>query len=80
MMVAIPLKGDSDSPDPDQVRRMLGPGHVDNSVRQAIQLCWMMLPPERKTLDALEQEFRRLLDRAFRDMREDEKNLGGRKP
>jgi hypothetical protein len=80
MMVAIPLKGDSASPDPEQYRSMMGPGYVDNSIRQSIQLCWMMLPAERKTLEALEQEYRRLVDRAFRDMKEDQKSLGGKKP
>jgi len=36
------------------------------------------LPPERKTVDDLEKEFRRLVDRTFRDMREDEKSFGGK--
>jgi hypothetical protein len=69
-------KMDPNDPDPDQYRKFLGPGHVAQSIGQAIQTCWMMLPPERKTVDDLEKEFRRLVDRAFRDMRDDEKSFG----
>jgi len=74
-MAAI-VKKHEGSPDPDAFRKMLGPGHVAQSVGQAIQACWMMLPEKRKTLDDLEKEFRRLVDRAFREMREDEANFG----
>lgn len=55
---------------------MMGPGQVDQSVRQAIQMLWMTLPKERRTIDEAEREFRRLTDRAFRDMREDLKAFG----
>src|SRR6185369_12403478 len=61
-MAAI-VKKHEGSPDPDAFRKMLGPGHVAQSVGQAIQACWMMLPEKRKTLDDLEKEFRRLVDR-----------------
>jgi len=73
-------KIDPSDPDPDQYRNFLGPGHAVQSIGQAIQVCWMMLPPDRKTVDALEKEFRRLVDRAFRDMREDEKTFGRSRP
>ena len=69
-------KFDANNPDPDQFRKFLGPGHVAQSVSQAIHACWMMLPAKRKTVDDLEKEFRRLVDRAFRDMREDEASFG----
>jgi hypothetical protein len=74
-MAAIVKKFDGD---PDQFRKFLGPGQVAQIVGQAIQTCWMMLPPARKTIDDLEKEFRRLVDRDFRDMREDEKSFGGK--
>jgi hypothetical protein len=50
---------------------MFGPGHVDQSVRQAIQMCWMMLPDSRKTVAELEKQFRRIVDRAIKDLRDD---------
>ncbi len=79
-MAAIVRKFDADNPDPDQFLKFLGPGHVAQTVGQAIHACWMMLPPDRKTIDDLEKEIRRLIDRTFRDMREDEKAFGGKKP
>ena len=41
-----------------------------------IAVLWMILPKERRTIDEAEREFRRLSDRAFRDMREDIKAFG----
>lgn len=63
-----------ESNDPDaskKMRAMFGPGQVDQQIRQAIHLCWMMLPEDRKTVDELERQMRRIIDRAFKDLRED---------
>lgn len=60
--------------DPESMRRMqamFGPQQVDQQVRQAIQFCWMALPPEKQNVDSVEAEIRRIVDRAIRDMRED---------
>src|SRR4051812_49084541 len=38
-----------------KIRAMFSPGQIDQSVRQAIQLCWMMLPDDAKTVDELEK-------------------------
>ena len=65
--------------DPDatnKMREMFGPGQVDQQIRQAVHLCWMMLPQDRKTVDELEKQIRRILDRAFRDLREDTDAFG----
>jgi hypothetical protein len=50
---------------------VFGPGHVDQQVRRAIEECWMALPDQRKSLDEVERQMRRLLDRAIRDFKED---------
>jgi len=69
--------------DPDDEKSMerwsdfLGPSAVDRSVRMALQMCWMMLPQERKNVDELEKEFRRIVDRAVNDLREDDQAFGG---
>lgn len=60
----------------DNMRGMFGPGHVDQSVRQAIQFCWMMLPQDVKTVDELEKQFRRIVDRAIKDLRDDFEAFG----
>ncbi len=59
-----------------KMRRMFGPGQVDEHLRQAIHLCWMMLPDDRKTVDELEKQIRRIIDRALKDLREDAKQFG----
>jgi hypothetical protein len=65
--------------DPDMAKKlqaMLGPGQVDQMFRQAIQLCWMALPEDKRTLDELERQIRRMMDRAVKDMREDADQFG----
>ena len=66
---------------PDKMRSMFGPGQVDQGVRQAIQMCWMMLPNDKKTVDELEKQSRRIFDRAIKDLRDDsEAFLSGTPP
>jgi hypothetical protein len=60
----------------DNMRRMFSPAQVDGLIRQAIQICWMMLPDDKKTVDELEKQFRRIGDRAIRDLREDADAFG----
>lgn len=55
----------------DRMAKFFGPGQVDQAIRQAIQFCWMSLPKERRTTAELEQQIRRLVDRALNDFRED---------
>ena len=65
--------------DPEAMKKMralFSPSQVDQSVRHAIQMCWMMLPEKGKTVDELEKQFRRIVDRAVKDLREDAKAFG----
>ena len=65
--------------DEESIRRMkeyFSPSQVDQSVRQAMQMCWMMLPQEKRTVDEFENQFRRIVDRAIKDMRDDEDAFG----
>ena len=57
-------------------RGVMGPMMVDQSLRQAIMHCWMMLPDDQRTLDNVEKEMSRLLKRALEDMREDAASFG----
>jgi hypothetical protein len=69
----------SDPKDPDQGKRMrafFSPQQVDQQIRQAIQFCWMALPPEKQTVDEVEQQIRRIVDRALRDLRDDADSFG----
>jgi len=57
--------------DEKRFREFLSPTMVDQNIRQAIQFCWMSLPTARRNPDELENEIRRLVERAIRDFRED---------
>jgi hypothetical protein len=60
----------------DRLRSVFGPGQLDHSIRQAIQLAWMMLPEERQTVEEVERVVRHLVDRALKDLREDGETFG----
>lgn len=60
----------------DKMREVFGPGHVDQSVRAAIQACRITLPKERRTVDEVEKEIRRLMERALSNLREDVASFG----
>ena len=67
---------DGGSEDWKALGAMLGPGHLDQIVRSAIQACWMALPEERRTIDAVEHEIRRLVEPALTHLREDAEAFG----
>jgi hypothetical protein len=70
-------KSEFDDPEKmGQIHAFFGPQQVDNQIRQAIQTCWMILPADRKSVDGVETEIRRIVDRALRDLREDYKSFG----
>lgn len=67
----------SDDADAEEnMRLMFGPGQLDQQIRQAIQMCWMMLPEDRRTVDELEKQLRRVVDRAIQDLRDDAEAFG----
>jgi hypothetical protein len=55
---------------------MLGPHSIDHLVRQAISLCWSLLPPERRTADEVSKQVRRIVDRALANLNEDQNEFG----
>ena len=60
--------------DEESMRRMqefFSPSQVDQTVRQSLQMCWMMLPQEKRTVAEVESQFRRIVDRAIKDMHDD---------
>ena len=68
-----------DAKDPEAMMRMqafFSPLQIDQEIRQAIQFCWMAMPPDKKTIDEVEKQIRRIVDRAFRDLREDSESFG----
>ena len=59
----------------DKFRQQFPPEFIDNMLRSAIRGAWMILPKEKKTIDEVEKQIRRMVDRAFRDMRDDFDNF-----
>ena len=55
---------------------MFGPNQIDTQLRQLIQTCWMVLPEDKKSVDEVGWLFRPMVDRAFKDMREDGEAFG----
>jgi hypothetical protein len=58
--------------DPDKLRSLLPPGQTETSLRNCIQMCWMSLPADRRSIDEVEKEVRRIVDRIFQNIREDD--------
>jgi hypothetical protein len=59
-----------------RMSEVFGPGQIDHMIRQAVQFCWMSLPQGRRTVEELEQQIRRIMDRALKDFREDRQAFG----
>jgi hypothetical protein len=67
-----------DPKDPDSIKRiraLFSPQQVDQQIRQAIQFCWMALPPDQQNVDEVEKQIRRIVDRALRDLRDDSESF-----
>ena len=68
---------DAGSNDPmAHMKDVFGPAHVDQFIRQAISSCWMALPKERRNVDEVERQVRRLVERALANLREDDAAFG----
>jgi hypothetical protein len=61
--------------DPEAAMRMIettrGPALVDHSIRQAIEQCWVIMPPHKQNAAAVSSEIRRIVGRALRDLEAD---------
>ena len=64
------------SGDAEAMRQWMGPGQVDQTIRHAIHFCWMALPEDKRSIEEVEQQVRRLVDRALKDLREDAAAFG----
>ncbi len=62
--------------DAEKMRQWMGPGQVDQTIRHAIHFCWMALPEDKRSVEEVEQQVRRLVDRALKDLREDAAAFG----
>jgi hypothetical protein len=63
--------------DPEKLKAFLPPGQTETSLRNCIQMCWMSLPANKRNVDEVERVVRRIVDRIFKNIREDERERSG---
>ena len=73
---SFPTSNEGEGDEQPDLGQMFGRGHVDQSIRQAVQACWMALPKSRRTVNEVEHQIRRLMERALKDLREDSAAFG----
>ena len=61
---------------PQSMRHLFGPTQIDNSISQAIQMCWMSLPEEQRSIDEVERQIMRLVAHALQNARDDFEAFG----
>jgi hypothetical protein len=57
---AVANGGDDGENSIDKMSEMFCPGHVDQTILAANQACWMALPMDRRTVDEVEKQTRRI--------------------
>ncbi len=71
-MALIPDVGGGDFRQPG-FQSLLGPNAVDSQIRQAISLCWMTLPPEKRNVETVCSTIRGIVERALSNLSDDAK-------
>jgi hypothetical protein len=66
----------NDAESAKRMRALFSPQQVDQQIRQAIQFCWIALPPEKQNVAEVESQIRRIVDRALKDLRDDAASFG----
>lgn len=75
-MMTVEKRSGDDGDAAEKMADFFGPQQVDQSIRQAVQFCWMSLPKKRRTPDELAKQLRRIMNRALKDFREDREAFG----
>jgi hypothetical protein len=55
----------------DDTRDAMMMSQLDQMIRKSIQMLWVVVPPERRTIEGVETLFFQIAGRTFRDMRAD---------
>jgi hypothetical protein len=66
----------SNDPKGQEEMRRWNAGMVDQCMRQAVESCWSSLPPDKRTVKELKKQVRRIMERAIKHLREDNKAFG----
>ena len=62
----------------DDLLSTMGPGAIESMLWQAIQMCWITLPSDKRSTEGLETEFRFRVDRALQNLRDNENRRLGK--
>lgn len=57
------------------MKRAIGPAAVDQQIRAAISVCWMMLPEKKRTPENVAAHIRRITERALKNLTDDAKEF-----
>ncbi len=60
----------------DQYREIYGPNGVNSAIGQAITSCWHVLPKDTRSMERLDAEVRRIVERALKNVKEDAEAFG----
>jgi hypothetical protein len=75
--VLVPDKGSKAKPEATAAEKLfIGPHGPDGMMRQLVTMVWLLLPQDKKTVNHLESEVRRIVDRALKDAHEDARAFG----
>ncbi len=60
----------------EAMRKMFSPTQVEQMIGQAANICWMMMPPEKKNVPAVVAEMRRIFERSIKNLEDDASAFG----
>jgi hypothetical protein len=46
----------------ERMAEMFGPAQIDHTIRRAVPFCWMGLPKERRSVEEVEAQIRRIAE------------------
>jgi hypothetical protein len=58
-------------PDDEAFKSILGPDAVDRMIRQAISVCWLLMPKNKRNVQNVSSEIMRVVERALQNLSED---------
>jgi hypothetical protein len=65
-----PINAPTDDPQSalQKIETTAGAARVDDTIREAIEHCWITMPPHKQNAAAVSAEIRRLVNQALRDL------------
>ena len=74
-MFAFSLNREDDDKLQAEITKLVSPHHVENIIRNAMRLAWVMTPSDRRNIDILESDIKSMVQRCVDDLRSDSKRF-----